>query len=66
MIFKSINDTTYLVYSNVKSIISYKIEDNKKQNEIKNAHEKYISSFRYYYDCINEQDLFQYMEKIII
>ena len=59
IIFKSINNILYLIYSNNnKSIISYNIIGNKKINEIKNAHEDYISSFRYYLDNINQRDLF--------
>lgn len=34
------------------------MNDNKKQNEIKKAHDKTISSFRYYNDKLNKQDLF--------
>ena len=58
IVFKSLNNILYLIYSNNnKSIISYNIIDNKKINEIKNAHEDYISSFRYYLDNINQRDL---------
>ena len=57
-VFKSINDILYLIYANKnKSIISYNIIDNKKINEIKNAHDKYITNFRYYMDYINNRDL---------
>ena len=57
-VFKSINDILYLIYTNQeKSIISYNIIDNKKMNEIKNAHVNYITSFRYYFDYINNRDL---------
>ena len=56
--FKSINNIFYLIFSNKnKSIISYDIIDNKKINEIKNAHKMYITNFRYYYDKINKRDL---------
>ena len=58
IVFKSFNNILYLIYSNNnKSIISYNIIDNKKINEIKNAHKDYISSFRYYLDNINQRDL---------
>ena len=58
IIFKSINNILYLIFTNRnKSIISYNIIDNKRINEIKNAHENYISSFRYYLDNINKRDL---------
>ena len=57
-IFKSINDILYLIYSNKnKSIISYDLIQNKKINEIKNAHNEYITNFRYYLDKINLRDL---------
>ena len=55
---KSINDILYLIYSsNKKSIISYDLSFFKKINEIKNAHEEYISNFKYYLDKINKIDL---------
>ena len=58
IVFKSFNNILYLIYSNNnKSIISYNIIDNKKINEIKNAHKDYISSFRYYLDNTNNRDL---------
>ena len=48
-----------LIYSNEKkSIISFDIYKNIKLNEIENAHEEYITSFRYYLDSINNRDLF--------
>ena len=57
-IFKSKNDLLYLVYSNYfNSIIFFSIIDNKKLNEIKNAHNFYISSFNYLYDNNLERDL---------
>ena len=59
IVFKSIDNILYLIYSNDnKSIISYNIIDNQKINEIKNAHKDNISSFRYYLDNINQRDLF--------
>ena len=57
--FNSINDDMlYLIYSNKKrSIITYNLIDNKKINEIKNAHEMLITNFRHYLDKINLIDL---------
>ena len=58
IVFKSFDKILYLIFSNNnKSIISYNIIDNKKINEIKNAHKDYISIFRYYLDNINQRDL---------
>ena len=57
-IFKSINNILYLIYSNEKnSIISYNLVDDKKINEINNAHQTYITNFRYYYDESNKRDI---------
>ena len=58
IIFKSINNILYLIYANKKrSIISYDAISNQKINEIKNAHEDYITNFRH---CLsnNKKDLF--------
>ena len=56
--FKSINNILYLVYSNPKkSIISYDLINNKKINEIKEAHNEQITNFRNYFDEINHRDL---------
>ena len=58
IIFKSINNIFYLIYSNeFQSIISYNLIDNKKINEIKNAHDFYINNFRHYLDKRNQRDL---------
>jgi len=57
-VFKSINNILYLIYSNYNnSIISYSIIENKKVNEIKNAHDCCITNFRHYYDQLNKRDL---------
>ena len=57
-IFKSIEDILYLIYTNKNnSIVSFNLIDNKKILELKNAHENYITSFRYYLDNINKRDL---------
>ena len=56
--FKSIDNIFYLIYSNKnKSIVCYNIIDNKKINEIKNAHNNYITNFRSYFDKDNKRDL---------
>ena len=58
LIFKSINDILYLIYSNNDgSIISYDLKSFKKINEIKKAHNRKIINFRYYLDKENERDL---------
>lgn len=57
-VFISIDNIIYLVYSNVKkSIIAYNILDNKKINEIKNAHSRDITNFRHFLDTYNKRDL---------
>jgi len=56
--FKSIDNILYLIYSNAKrSIISYNLVNNKKINEIKEAHSEQITNFRNYFDEINHRDL---------
>ena len=58
VVFKSINDIISLIYSNKnKSIISYNLTSNKIINEIKNAHNNYITNFRHYLDNNNKRDL---------
>ena len=58
VIFKSINNILYFIYTNKnKSIISYNLIDNKKINEIKNAHNSTIINFRHYLDKDKKQDL---------
>jgi len=58
-VFKSINnEILYLIYANdIFSIISYDLIENKKLNEIKNAHNTNITSFNHYPDNINKRDL---------
>ena len=57
-VFKSINDIFYIIYSiEDKSIISYNLINKKKINDIKNAHNTYISSFRHYLDNNSKRDL---------
>ena len=62
IIFKSINNQLYLIYATEnKSIIIFDIIRNQKINEIKNAHNTYITNFRHYRDNSNEnnnRDLF--------
>ena len=58
IIFKSIDNILFLIYSTKNiSIISFNLIDNKKINEIKNAHKKYIANFRHYLDEQNKRDL---------
>ena len=58
LIFKSINNIFFLIYTNIyRSIFSYDIVNNKKINEVKDAHLKYITNFRHYLDKINKRDL---------
>ena len=56
--FKSIYDILYLIYSTKKNaIIFYNLINNKKINEIKNAHQESITNFRHYLDSYNKRDL---------
>jgi len=58
VVFKSINDILYLIYSNKKkSIICYDLNEKRKINELKNYHKEYITNFRHYLDKINKRDL---------
>ena len=58
VVFKSLNNTFYLVHSDINnSIISYDLINNKKINEIKKAHEYFIISLRYFLDKSNKRDL---------
>ena len=57
-IFNSINNILYIIYTNINySIISYNLIQNKKINEIKNAHNEDITNFRHYLDNNNKIDL---------
>ena len=58
MAVKYINDITDIYIDKKNSIISYDIINNRKINEIKNAHKEYITYLRYYLDNINNRDLF--------
>ena len=58
IIFKSINDILCMVYANKsKSILLYNMIDYKIINEIKRAHNNFISSFVHYLDLIHKRDL---------
>ena len=59
IIFKSINEILYLIYSTeTKSIISYNLNEFKINAEIKNAHDNnYITNFRHFFDKNNKRDL---------
>ena len=55
-VFKSVNNIILLIYSTFdKSIISYNIYENKKLNEIKNAHQRNITNLSHFLD--NKTDL---------
>ena len=56
--FKSVNDIYSLIFTNEeKSIICFDITNDKKVNEIKNAHEFYIINFRHQFDKKEKRDL---------
>ena len=58
VVFKSIYNILYLIYSsNNKSIISYDLENKKKICEIKSFHTENINNFRHYLDENNKRDL---------
>jgi hypothetical protein len=58
IVFKSIDDILYVIYTNKNiSIISYDLIDNKKIITIKKAHDNYITNFRHYLDINNKRDL---------
>ena len=57
-VFKSVNDILHLIYTDRNnSIISYDLINNKIINEIKNAHNDLITSFRHFLDNNNNEDL---------
>ena len=59
--FNSINDILYLIYlikkDKINSIVTYNMSENKKINEIRNAHHELITNFRHYSDKANKRDL---------
>ena len=57
IVFKSIDDILYLIYSSGTSIISLNLLDFKIINEIKNAYTCNISYFNYIFDELNKRDL---------
>ena len=66
IVYKSINDNIYLVYSNKNnSIISYDLIDNKKTIEIKNGHNDKITFLRHYLDKSKKRDLILSMSEVI-
>ena len=64
IIFNSINNLLLLIYSNRKSFITFNLINNKKINEIKNAHSEDISNFRHCLDKINKIDYIISISKI--
>ena len=57
-VFKSVNDILNLIYTDKSnSIVSYDLVNNKIINEIKNAHNDLITSFRHFLDNNNKEDL---------
>ena len=58
-VFKSFNNNIiYLIYVNKNhSIISYNLMNQKKLNEIRNAHQRHITCINYYFDKIHLSDL---------
>ena len=59
IVFKSIDNKSYLVYTNRKySILFYNLNEDKIVNEISKAHGRWeISNFRHFLDKINSRDL---------
>ena len=57
LIFNSIDNILYAIYSGNKSIICYNMIDNKKINEIKNAFNYADIIFKYHLDKKNKKDL---------
>ena len=58
IIFKSIQDIQYLIYSTLnKSMVIYNLVINKVIKEIKNCHNKYITNFRHILDKKEKRDL---------
>ena len=58
LIFNSIENILYAIYSENKSIIFFNIIDNKKINEIKNVFNSTNIVFKYYLDKKNKKDYF--------
>ena len=57
-VFESVNKIFYLIYSRIfYTIIVYDLTNLKKLSEIKNAHSKEITNFRYILDLSNKRDL---------
>ena len=56
-IFKAFNGILYLIYNNNNSLIIYNLITKQIINEVKNAHQKYISYLNHYLDNDNNEDL---------
>jgi len=57
-IFNSINNILYLIFASIeKSIIAYDLKNFQKICELKNAHNKYITNFRYIFDKNEKKDI---------
>ena len=58
IIVNSISNINYIIYSSKsKSIISQNIDNFQIISEIKNAHENYITNFKYFFDEENKRDI---------
>ena len=57
-VLKTSDNILYLIYATEnKSIIFYNLSNEQKVNEIQNAHDNFITNFRYYYDEKNKTDI---------
>ena len=57
-VLKTSDNILYLIYATEnKSIIFYNLANEQKVNEIQNAHENFITNFRYFYDKNNKIDI---------
>jgi len=67
-VLKASDNILYLIYATEnKFIIFYNLAKEQKVNEIQNAHENFITNFRYYYDTTTKQIyLFRYQVKTIM
>ena len=65
IVFKSINNIMYLIYTNINNdLITYNIIDNQKINQLKNAHKKEITNIKYYADKNNKRELIMSISEI--
>ena len=58
VVFKSIDDILYFIYSKKNSFISYDLINNKKINEIKDDKDACITNLKHYFHQDKRQDLF--------